>query len=216
MVKIRSILGIFHRVWSRVAKKQPSVVPHRIEQDDSEPASDLPPDFIPIETQISGQDIDGTGRWVGQDARVGQEPDGHVIMCERGRGLRCGCNHFIYDVQPKQTATGAYPGLGGVCHYCRLEADDLVRRDLISPSQAEVMSLYCSDCASYCGGCGRRDLCSRHTARFQDADGTEQRLCPDCLKQARSKRMFKQTVAVVMSLFAEDDRTSQLRSRRSQ
>jgi len=210
---MRMIFGLVRWIRHFFTKRRASVTVLRPDHYDPAMTNDLPPDFIPIETLISGQDIDGTGKWIGQDARVGQMQSGEMVTCERVRGVRCGCNHFVYDVRPKITETGTYPGIGGVCHYCSLEAHDLANRNVIPTGQAEIMSLYCSDCASHCDGCGRRNLCIRHTRPFEDADGRQQQLCPECLKQARSKRMFKQTVAIVARLVAEDNPPSPSRSR---
>jgi hypothetical protein len=79
-----------------------------------------------------------------------------------------------------------------MCHDCAVEAEDLVTRGAISAFQAEAMALYCTQCASLCDGCGR-----------------QQQLCPDGLRKARSKRLFKQTLATMARLFAEDDERSQ-------
>jgi hypothetical protein len=203
------LFDFFRRARRRAANPPVPVVPHRIEPDDPLPAEDLPPGFIPIETQISGQDIDGTHRWIGQDARVGQMPSGELVTCERTRGVRCGCNHFVSSLHERTTETGVLAGIGGVCHYCELEADDLVKRNIISPFQAEAMKLYCTQCASHCDGCGRKNLCSRHTSVFQDSEGRQQQLCPDCLKKARSKKLFKQTLATMARLFAAEEEPSQ-------
>lgn len=197
------------RIWRRSTNQPASVVPHRLEPDTSPPVDDLPPGFIPIETQISGHAIDGTHRWIGQDARVGQTRSGELVTCERTRGVRCGCDHLVSSLHEKTTETGVLAGIGGVCHYCELEANDLVKRAVISPFQAEAMALYCTRCASHCDGCGRQNLCTRHTRIFQDSDGCQQQLCPDCLKKARSKKLYKQTLATLARLFAEDEEPPQ-------
>ena len=197
------------RIWRRSPNQPAPVVPHRLEPDDPPLAEDLPPGFILIETQISGQAIDGTGRWIGQDARVGQTPSGAIITCERTQGVRCGCDHFAYSVHETVTPTGTYAGIGGICQDCALEAESLVARGAIAASQAEAMGLYCTRCASHCDGCGRHNLCSRHTRLFQDADGRQQQLCPECLKKARNRRLYKQTLATLARLFAEDEEPPQ-------
>jgi hypothetical protein len=46
----------------------------------------LPPNYIPIETLIEGQEIPGTNRWVGEVAKVFQTPAGEPITIDRGKG----------------------------------------------------------------------------------------------------------------------------------
>ncbi len=185
------------------------VAPHRSDPYDPLPEENLPSGFVPIETQIFGQHIDGTTRWIGQDARVGQMPNGELVTCERTRGVRCGCGHIVYSVHETVTQTGIHAGIGGICWDCAAEADDLVRRNALSAGQAEAMSLYCSQCASHCDGCGRNNLCTRHTKLFTDADGRQLRLCPKCSLKADRRRLFRQTIAAVSWLFTEDDRPPQ-------
>jgi len=96
-----------------------------------------------------------------------------------------------------------------MCWDCAAEAGDLVNRNALSAGQAEAMSLYCSQCASYCDGCGRHNLCTRHTKLFADSDDRQLRLCPQCSLKADRKKLFKQTIAAVSWLFAEDDKSSQ-------
>jgi hypothetical protein len=200
-----SFLNFLHRIWHGVTNQPAPAVLHHPQPDVSPPVDDLPPGFILIETQISGQTIDGTGRWIGQDARVGQMPSGELITCERTRGIRCGCGHIVYSAHEIATQTGTYAGIGGICPDCATEAGGLVAQGVISASQAEAMALYCTQCASHCDGCGRHNLCSQHTRMFQEMDGRQQQLCPECLKKARSKKLFKQTLATMARLFAEDD-----------
>ncbi len=199
----------FRWIWRLLKSgQQPTVVPRPTSPEEPQFADNLPPGFVPIETQISGQHIDGTGRWIGQDARVGQMPSGELVTCERTRGVRCGCGHIVYSVQETITQSGIHAGIGGICSDCAAEADDLVKRNALSPGQAEAMSLYCSRCASHCDNCGRHNLCSRHTRLLINADGKQQQLCPECLARADRKRLFRQTIATVGWLFAEDDKSS--------
>jgi hypothetical protein len=201
----------FIRRFAQFFRNRQQPVVRRQEPAPEEPrfTDDLPPLYAPIETQVSGQHLDGTSRWVGEDARVVQAPSGEIITCTRLRGVRCGCGHFIYTVLTRITETGILAGIGGTCPYCASEAEDLVQRNAVSASQAEALQLYCAQCASHCDGCGRQNLCRRHTAVFTDADGRQQLLCPDCLAKADRKKFFKQTVAFFGWFLAEDDTPSQ-------
>jgi hypothetical protein len=187
---------------------QPPVVRRPAEPDDSWSAEDLPPGYTPIETQIRGQHIDGTGRWVGEDARVIQALDGALITLERGRTVKCGCGHLASTIEDVVTATGIRRGIGGTCSNCKAEGQDLRERNAMSPAEAEGHSLYCSRCGSHCDGCGRQDLCKRHTQEFQGPDGQTRLLCPDCFKKAdrkaRREKFFTRAVALTDWLLAED------------
>jgi hypothetical protein len=190
--------------------RRPPVVQRRTsEPEEPRFADSPPPGYIPIETQISGQQLDGTSRWVGQDARVVESPAGEVVTCERLRTVMCGCRHLVYSIQEKTTAAGLVRGIGGSCSDCAREGEDLVRRNLVSPSQAEALQFYCSQCASHCDACGRQSLCRRHTSVFTDTDGRQWSLCPDCRVKADRKKFFKQTVGLFIRILADDDKPTQ-------
>lgn len=204
-----SIFDLFRRRRGRSNAAPTPVVPHRRNPSDPPPADDLPPGFTPIETQISGPYIPGTSTLIGQYARVGQMPNGELVTCERAVGVRGGCGHDIFSAHETVTQTGIHRGIGGVCWDCAAEADELAKRAALSAGQAEAMSLYCSQCASHCDGCGRHNLCARHTKLSTDADGRQLRLCPKCSLKADRKKLFKQTISVLSWLFTEDDRPPQ-------
>jgi hypothetical protein len=202
---------IFHRL---IGKRAPLVSygPERREPTPEDPsfADNLPPGWQAIETQVSGQNIDGTSCWVGEEARVIQGPGGHLLTCERGRGLRLGCGHYVYGTQERITPTGVLAGIGGVCHYCSLEVEEL--GSTLSAREAEAAKIYCTGCTSHCDGCGRRNLCSRHTKEFTDIEGKKYLLCPTCRKKAKRKKQRQQVQAGVARLlawlFAENDTPS--------
>ncbi len=200
---VRRLLSHFSGGQLSTALQQPT------EREDSRFMDDLPPGYTLIETQVRGQHIDGTGRWVGEDARVIQAPNNELITLERGRTIRCGCDHLASVLEEVITPSGVQRGVGGFCHDCDGEAQDLLRRGAISPAEAESRSMYCSRCGSHCDGCGRHNLCKRHTKLFKDADGQEQCLCPECLQKAARKKRFTQTVAAVARLLSEEDKPAQ-------
>ena len=133
------LLNLIRSIVFRLFKggQQPPVVRRPTEPEEPEFADDLPPGYIPIETQIRGQHVDGSGRWVGEDARVIQAPNGELLTLERGRTVRCGCGHLATSIEEVVTATGVRRGIGGVCHYCFAEAQELLKRNAVSLAQAE-------------------------------------------------------------------------------
>ena len=198
------LLNLLRRVILGFRRRTLTAVHPPIQPEEPRFTDDLPPGYIPVETQISGQQVDGTSRWIGEDARVIQAPDEELITVERVRSLKCGCGHIVYSAEETVRETGISIGIGGICHYCSAEADNLVKRQTVTPSQAETMCLYCTRCARYCDGCGRQNLCSRHVSLFQDTSGHKQLLCPDCSRKAEQGKFFKSVIGAVAWLFTED------------
>lgn len=208
------LLDLIRSIVFRLFKggQQPPVVRRPTEPEEPQFADDLPPGYIPIETQIRGQHVDGSGRWVGEDARVIQAPNGELITVERGRTIECGCGHRASTLEEVVTATGIRRGIGGTCSDCKAEGEDLLGRNVISPAEAEGRSLYCSRCGSHCDNCRRQDLCKKHTQEFKGPDGQTRLLCPECFKRADRKaqreKFFTRAAALADWLLAEDDAPS--------
>ena len=206
---MKKLLAILRRIIHLFTKDQVPAVRYYSEPDDPLPGDNLPPGYNVLETQVRGRGVPGTSYcWIGEVASVWQTPTGEMVTCERGKGELCGCGHHAFSQEEIVTETGVHRGIGGTCHDCSAEAKDKLARNEISLQQAERQSLYCTQCASHCDGCGRHNLCSRHTKLFTDADGQQQLLCPDCIAKADRKKFFKQTAAVFNWLLADDDKSS--------
>jgi len=164
---------------------------------------DPPAGITPIESSLNLTPIPGTTLVVGTIARVFETAPGELVTADYaiGKALRCG--HHVYSVHQVVSEGGIQPGIGGACDFCRLEAAAAAARNLIPVQQIEELSLYCTLCASHCDGCGRNNICVRHTRQFQAADGRILVLCPDCLRQAESERFFKRALAVISAPFCE-------------
>jgi len=143
------------------------------------------------------------------DKRLLETPTGGIITVGNKEGIRCGCNHFIYAIEPNDTQ----PGLGGQCPICMTEAADILTKGQISLSQAEAMSLYCTLCSSRCDNCGR-SICKKHTQQFTNSDASINYLCPDCIKQAERNRLLKQTLTVMLSPFVDDSQLPSQKERK--
>jgi len=143
------------------------------------------------------------------DKRLLETPTGGVITVGNKEGIPCGCNHFIYAIEP----TNTQPGLGGKCPFCIAEAADLLTQGQISINQAEAMSLYCTLCSSRCDNCGR-SICKKHTRQFTNSDASISHLCPDCLKQAEHSRLLKQTLTIMLSPFVDDSQLPSQKEKR--
>jgi len=165
----------------------------------------LPPNITPIESTFNVQPIPGTTCSLGTIEKVLQNMD-ELITSNQRIGVCCGCGHHIFNVEEKVTQHGVQRGLGGQCSYCALEAAEYLNQNLISLQQAEEHSLYCSQCASYCDGCGRRNICIRHARPFQSLDSSVLLLCPDCLRMAEQDKFFKKTLAMMLAPFVDYNR----------
>ena len=179
--------------------RQPASV-QQIPREQQDEPRDIPLPFRPIETLYEGSEIPGTREWIGEMAKVIQTLEGEQITWQRKKGVRAACGHMIFAVDEKITDTGIQRGLGGACPDCAKESESL--------------GLYCSQCANHCDGCGRNNICVRHTRLFKDIDGHEQLLCPDCYKKADLERFFKKTLLVLLSPFLDPDHGSDSKKRR--
>jgi len=191
------IKRIFQRPEQNVVDRQtrPEVSPHNCDT--------LPPGCIPIESSYDMNRIPGTTLDVGTIAKVLQASNDELITYNQAKGIRPGCGHHIYTIDEVVTSESIRPGLGGLCPYCSLEAAELLNQNLVSLQQAQELSLYCSKCASHCDGCGRNNICSRHSQQFEDLDGRVILLCPDCMKKAEKDKFFKKTLNIMLSPFID-------------
>jgi hypothetical protein len=179
-----------------------SVTPYQAQPEDRPSyEQDLPPNYIPIETLIEGQEIPGTNRWVGEVAKVLQTLAGEQITIDRRKGVRLSCGHIAFAVQEKITENSIQRGIGGFCADCAAEGVEL--------------PAFCSRCGSHCDACGRRNLCSKHAQLFEDIDGQKRLLCPDCLSKAQHEKLFKKMVSIMLWPFVDRDRLSGPKNRDS-
>jgi hypothetical protein len=164
----------------------------------------LPPGLTPIESLYEMHPIPGTNLSIGKVEKVLQATDGELTTYSQTIGIRCGCGHEVFSVDQTERQGGA-PGRLSRCPYCAIEAATLLNQNLISVQQAQQMVLHCPMCESHCDGCGRKNVCCRHTTPFQDVDvrsGTLL-LCPDCLRKAEREKFFNKTLAVMFSPFVD-------------
>jgi len=202
---IKYLLQYFTRRWQNltVHQQQPDDALHNRFNSD--------PRCIPIETNIDEQPIAGTvTQSVCKEESLLQGPTGKPITLSHKRGIRCGCHHIIYSVEPSPTQ----PGLGGQCPLCMLKAVKLQNQGLIGLEEAEAMSLYCSRCSSRCDGCGI-SACRHHIHQFINLDNSVIYLCDECLKQAERDKLFKQALTIMFSPFLDYKNLPPPREKRS-
>ncbi|HBG28988.1 MAG: hypothetical protein A2Y10_14800 [Planctomycetes bacterium GWF2_41_51] len=133
----------------------------------------LPPGWKPIDSVIKSVRIPGTSLELGSAARVVETDQDERLDFDKLHGILAGCSHFIYSIEQ----------IGGKCFVCELESIELLKQNLITLSQAEERSLYCTQCASYCMACFKR-VCATHTKLFLCPNGIYIPLCWPCHEHA--------------------------------
>ena len=198
---IRALANCFQR-----SSRQETASPPR-------PAEDMPDMFgssVPgldmIEAAFDLDNIPGTSRRIGQQAQVFRIPNGPLVTANMRNGILTGCGHHVFSLAPLVTSGETQPGIGGFCNDCAIEAEALLKQNVIGIPQAEEMSLYCSACASHCDGCHRQNLCSRHTQLFPMPDGITLTLCPMCYQDIRKSEFFRKVVSVALLPFIDHRR----------
>jgi len=189
---IKYVFQYFKRCWQ-------NPIQHQRQRDDAlHDSFDPAGGFIPIETNIDDQPVPGTvTQGVAIEERLLENPTGEIITFSRRKGIRCGCTHFVYSIDPD----GHQAGLGGQCPSCTAQAAQLLNQGVITLDQAEAMSLYCTQCSARCV-CGA-SFCRRHIHQFVNLDNSVIYLCDECLKHAEQDKFFKQALTIMFSPFLD-------------
>ena len=167
------------------------------------PAVDLPPGSTPIESIFDMQQIAGTSHHIGNMSRIFETPGDELVTANLQTGARLGCNHFVYSVEPRQTPAGLQPGIAGACHFCLLGTIEALEQGLISQQEAELLPLYCSDCASMCRSCHRPNVCIGHTYLYDIGDGHMLIVCPDCYLAAERTNTIRRVITGLVYPFLD-------------
>ena len=194
------MLKFFKDVLQYLTSRRQNLAVHQQQPDDtSHNHFNNDPGCIPIETNIDEQPVPGTvTQSVCKEESLLQSPTGKLITLSHKRGIRCGCTHFIYTIEPD----GSQAGLGGQCPLCMLEAAQLLNQGSINLEQAEAMSLYCTQCSACCDTCGK-SVCRRHIHQFVGLDSGVAYLCDACIKQSERDKLFKQALTIMFSPFLD-------------
>jgi len=156
----------------------------------------------PIERHFVRHIIPGTGFELGWQERamlLGEE----LVQGREKIHVRLGCDHDVARFDPTLEEGQMLPGIGGTCTFCQKETEKLLKKNKITPQEAETLSLFCSSCRRTCYGCGNTSVCSRHCLPFKDAEGEQRMLCPACQTAAERKKLIRQIFQVVASPFVE-------------
>lgn len=204
---LRTIINFIRRTLTpnrQAVRYRPEDV-HRVYDRPDEPEQ---PQFIPIESDYKLDRIPCTCIDIGSVAKVLQTIQGELITGLRRYGAKAGCGHILYSIERIVTSNWIKEGLGGFCGDCTLEAAAKYLQGQIPLEQAQMLSLYCTACQGHqCNGCGRRDLCTRHSLAFEQAAGGDVYLCPACMEKARQEKFFRKTLEIMLLPFSEDPPT---------
>ena len=198
-----NFLSFLKYIFQYLTRGKQNLVAHRLQTNETlHNHPDTVSGCLPIETNSNEQPVPGTvTQGVSTEEKLLQTPIGEVITISRKKGIRCGCSHFIYSIEPE----GSQAGLGGQCMGCSAQAAQLLNHGVITLDQAEAMSLYCSQCSARCDACGT-SVCRRHIHQFINLDNSVIYLCDECLKQAERDKFFKQALTIIVSPFLDDKR----------
>ena len=163
------------------------------------------PDTRPVEKHFERHLVPGTAIATGwQEEAVlhdGQLVEGRDIFY-----LQLGCEHFVASIERDDQHPNAV-GIGGSCPYCREELAKAIKQGQATPVDAERCSLFCTNCAAPCDGCGRKSICSRHCLPVKNSDGAILRLCPQCRVAAERQKIVSRILDSFLAPFIDDSET---------
>ncbi len=163
------------------------------------------PNYIPIESHFELVHIPGTNSYLGHVIKIMQMEIGELVTLSNQLGVLLGCGHSVDTLERIVTPHWTREGLGGCCNYCAQENALLFAQDKLTLEQLQLKSRYCTACqGKSCHGCGRRDLCVRHSLAFQYPDGRTVYLCPSCMAKEEEKYFFNTAMQIMLLPFLED------------
>ena len=158
----------------------------------------------PVERHFERQVVFGTMIEAGWQEQAALDESGQLVEGRDNLYLRVGCGHLVAGFETIRKDDRTILGVGGICCFCQEELAKPLKRGEITPHEAELLSLYCTECAARCDGCGR-NVCRRHCLTFAVGDGAEMHLCPECTTAAERKRLVGQITRGFLSAFIEKD-----------
>jgi RNA polymerase subunit RPABC4/transcription elongation factor Spt4 len=191
-------------IWNWISKRSPqkSAMPYA---DQSSQYADRPAvaqSSEPIEHYFETESIQGSQVRTGLEEFAFKGPGGELIRGRSSSLIIIGCSHLVSRIQQPSDRKDCTKGIAGRCYYCSIEAGELLSKGLISPFDAERLSLVCTDCARITSS--GRLCCPRHYTMAVNPDGTTVYIDPEeALKQKR-----QQTATTIITglagLFAQE------------
>lgn len=197
-----AILNFIKNLFAR--SSQGAHVPHTPMPPGAAQSSQPPTAGVrPVERHFERQVIAGIGMAPGWEEQAVLDQDDQLVQGRENLGYLAGCGHVVGGLQAVTKEDRKVLGVGGRCPHCQQELEERLKKGEVTQQEAEIASLYCSDCGAVCGGCGRRNLCSRHCLPFEAPDGTLIQLCPDCRTVAGRQKLVSQIARSLLLPFTD-------------
>lgn len=153
------------------------------------------------ETNADMETIAGTEISFGTAETTTVDQNGNTTRTRRRVGHILGDGRLVMSLEPRIDNGQKRPGVGSLCRFCLAEAIPEFEAGLISHETLQRRSLFSTDSAAQCEGCGHKDICDPHCRPLKRFDGTQPRLCPDCRKAAVREDCDQRSQHLLLSPF---------------
>lgn len=120
-----------------------------------------------MESEASIHTIAGTSVGFGTQKIVQVDSRGQAKDFSQTQSHILGSGKLVTNIELREVAGQALPGVAGVCRYCQAEAAQAFEANLISIQDAQIKSLYDTSSATRCEICDI-NTCSRHLQTVSD------------------------------------------------
>lgn len=156
------------------------------------PHNSINTDLSYTEAESNMHTIAGTNIGFGTQKMVQVDSRGQAKDFSLTQSHILGSGKLVTNIELREVAGQALPGVAGVCRYCQAEAAQAFEANLISIQDAQIKSLYDTSSATRCEICDI-NTCSRHCRPFPFPDGQTQMVCMDCQQQIQ-KQLRRQRI----------------------
>jgi hypothetical protein len=159
----------------------------------------------PIERHYERHTIAGTPIELGFQEQALLDQTGQLVQGREFLYIRLGCGHLVSRLDTSGPAAGVGVAIGGTCPFCQSELAPSFEKGQIPLVEFETLSMFCANCAAPCDGCGRRNICCRHSLAVPAPDGRTVRLCPACREASGRKQLVNKILSIAIGPFVEPE-----------
>ncbi len=156
------------------------------------------------ETETDIHSIAGTSIAFGTQKSVQVDENDQARHLLQTQSHILGSGKLVTNIEPREVAGQALPGVAGVCRYCQAEAAQAFEANLISIQEAQIKSLYDTSSTARCEVCGI-NTCSRHCRPFPMPDGQVQIVCMECQQEIQKQLRRQRVIGFLLSPFLESE-----------
>ena len=157
----------------------------------------------PIDISADEEVIWGVDLPFGEQDSAGKGPLGELIKSRKSFSAIGACGHVMSintrEEQPKQHIRT----IAGICYYCKNELSELLSKGLISPIDAQRLSLVCNECARTT--VSGKLSCPRHYMAVKDGVGGELYLGPEEQEQQKREATVSKILLPLISLISDKE-----------